>query len=215
MPGIISTRYRNGKDTPGHEKQHCPWCCDQGLVPTGTERSASSYKGETHEAHVEQYGPCPHCEIGEAMEMSYWPRGFWQGRAIDIEKQCSCRDAPAPREQVRAAFDRAKEFLRTGILEPEADAPRIRRDPGQRLSPGGGGGSRIALPSRSQVPPDPAPESAPLPPRADIPIDLPPRPKPEPKPEPGDHRCSAHDGKNMPWPESTCESCHPAEEITL
>lgn len=197
MPGIVSTRYRNGKDTPYHDRQHCPWCCDQGMVPTGTVRSSSSYKGEAREAQVEVYGPCPNCELGLAMEMEHWPRGFWQGRSIDIKKNCGCDAAPAPREQVRAAFEAAKEFLRTGLLEPEPEAPRIKRDPGQRLSPGGGGGSRLALP----------------PPRNDLPAD-PPAPEP-PKPEAKDHRCSAHDGKNMPWPESTCESCHPIEEITL
>lgn len=184
----MNTRFQNHSQAIDH--QHCPWCCDQGLLPVGTEPSVYMHKAEKRTIHVEQYGPCPNCEIGLAMEQAHWKRGYWQGRDIShIEKQCRCGQEANTAES-RAAWEKAKEFLNNGLKEtvPASQWP---------------GGGEAEQP-RGASPPD---RLGGVPPGS------------TPEPEPSHHRCETYEGQDMPWPQSTCEGCNPKfpdeEEMTL
>lgn len=59
----------------------CEWCGDEGLIVV--------WLRSFEDAQIEEFGPCPFCQVGYEREFSSkeWPDGFWQGREeIAVEK---------------------------------------------------------------------------------------------------------------------------------
>lgn len=66
---------------PEHGTETCNRC-ERGLAITGRRPAPSGVL-------VDEYGPCPHCELGCRFEFPEkcrprWPNGYWQGRPAEV-----------------------------------------------------------------------------------------------------------------------------------
>lgn len=118
---------------------HCPYCCNEGMVPVNLRPSpkvlglhqgrpifhATENTGgeDWREYAAEEYGPCPACTRGHAIETQRWPSGFWKGRPwwLSLHATCRCKaDASPPPADV---MGRIRAWTPRDVEDPVPSTP--------------------------------------------------------------------------------------------